>query len=353
MTSNKFKFEKIDYSNVDRWNQLLYKSELASYRNSFEYEYSRNAGIRKTQSFILSRNNEDIAGIHYTSKSVLFGFLKVADLLSGILFKYSPDSYIIDLILQHFISWAKDNNSSYIRFTPWIAEFHSLNSPNLISSIKKTIKKNCMEEIKPSTHTYWIDLSLKEEILLKKMKATTRRKIKNGMISNIVIDIIENNDNEVIEEFWKLYHKLGARKGFNQMSKNIFIREVKTLISAKQAVIFILKFQNVIINISLASNFGTAMYYHGAVNHEYKALKGCPSPGHLAQWQMIRYLKSKGLKYYDMAFCPGPEPYKEHPMFDMWRFKHSFGGIPIKYLPTYGKTIQPIRGKIFEIIKLR
>jgi hypothetical protein len=37
----------------------------------------------------------------------------------------------------------------------------------------------------------------------------------------------------------------------------------------------------------------------------------------------------------------------------MWRFKHGFGGEPIEFMPTYGMTLSPIRGKLFQYLKYK
>ncbi|MCD4677608.1 MAG: peptidoglycan bridge formation glycyltransferase FemA/FemB family protein, partial [Desulfobacula sp.] len=90
-----------------------------------------------------------------------------------------------------------------------------------------------------------------------------------------------------------------------------------------------------------------------AMNPEFKKLEGCPPPGSIAQWAMIKAMKAQGMKIYDMGFCPGHVPLKEHPHYQIWRFKYGFGGDHVEFLPTYGIIMQPIKGKVFHYLKYK
>lgn len=206
------------------------------------------------------------------------------------------------------------------------------------------------ENIKSGRHTYWIDLTLSEEELLKKMNSQTRRNISKGIKSGILIEEFNSPNDNLVEIFWSFYNKLGNTKGFETLNKVRFHFEVDSLMKNDLATIFLMRYKGEIINVALVSNFGVATYYHGALNPEYKKLKDCPSPGHLAQWYIIKYLKTKGIKIYDMAFCPGPYPIRTHSHFGIWQFKYGFGGFHIEFIPTYGKPINSITGNIFKTL---
>jgi lipid II:glycine glycyltransferase (peptidoglycan interpeptide bridge formation enzyme) len=299
-------------------------------------------------SFVFLKEGEDIAGAHYIIKESTTGLIKTADILSGIIFKNEPDSETISYILEHFINWAKGKRASFMRFNPWVPLTIQGQKPIFTELFYKNLKKYGFEPLTKGMSTYWIDLTLSEEKLLQNMNPGTRSKIRKAMNSGIEVEVLRKPDQKIIHVFWQLYCNLGKRKDFNLLSEKRFKEEVTVLMDNNQADMFILRFSDVIVNIALVSNFSNSMYFHGAVNPEYKTLERCPPPGHFAQWIIITYMKSLGLKIYDMAFCPGAVPYENHPDFDMWRFKHSFGGMYVEFIPVYGKILKPVRGKIFR-----
>ncbi len=350
---NEISCNQIAINDEARWNQLLYNSFQASYRASMVYEYAKKHIGRETVSFIFQQNGHDIAGAHYSIKRGSAGLIKTADILSGIVFKGFPTEELITFILNHFTTWAMGKKVSYIRYNPWIPSIVGGAEPNYKVLFESSLKSLGFSALTKSINTYWIDLKLSEEQLLMNMKSSTRSKVKRAVNSDIKVHVEENPIRETIDTFWELYNNLGKRKEFRLLSETRFKEEVYSLLNSKQALLFVMNYKGVVVNIALASRFGYSMYFHGALNPDYTKLEGCPSPGHLAQWEIIKYMKSLGLEVYDMAFCPGDIPDKNHPNFDMWRFKHGFGGKHVLFLPVYGKVIQPLRGRIFQYLKYR
>jgi lipid II:glycine glycyltransferase (peptidoglycan interpeptide bridge formation enzyme) len=335
----------------ERWNDLLFGSKYPSYRSSIPYAYSKERNKRKVTTHIFTKNGEDIAGVHYILKKSKFNIIISAEILLGFVFKYEPNQELLQFIIDHFIKFAKINKASYISITPWMPKSVRGETTRLEQVFNKVLIK--YEQIIPGRHTYWIDLSRNEDVLLKSMKRQTRYEVRKGLKSNIETTIYSELEETAINKFWEFYVKIGKHKGFNMYSEARFKNELITLLKSKQANLFELKYNNVVVNYSFASNFGIASYMHGAINFDFKELEGCPSPGPLAQWIMITTSKSNGANFYDMGFCPGPEPYKEHPKYDIWRFKYGFGGDHVQFLPTYGKSLKPIRGRIIKYLKYK
>lgn len=342
--------EQIFKTDKARWNQLLYNSLYPSYHQTIAYEYSKEINNRKVSTFIFTLKGEDIAGVHYSIKKSKYNLLTTADIISGFIFKNEAEEPLLRFIIEHFIGFAKKNKVSYIRINPWLPKTVKGNHTGYESLFNNVLTQ--FDDLTEGRHTYWIDLTKSEDELLKSMKPQTRRKIKKGIKSGLQLETYNTFDAEKVESFYQLYSKLGANKDFATLSKINFFEEVKSLMD-EGAVLFFLKFQNIVVDVALTSNIGIATYYHGAVNLDYKKLEGCPPPGHYMQWVMIKHMKSKGLKTYDMAFCPGPVPQKGHPNYGMWRFKYEFGGVHVQFLPVYGKVLKPLRGRIFKYFRYK
>jgi len=334
-----------------RWNKLLLNSLYPSYIRSMSFGYGQKFNEREINTYIFIQDNEDIAGANYSIKSSPGNFLTTADILHGFVFKKEPAKELLNFLVEHYLRWAKCKKVSYVRLTPWLPKTIAGVETKYVKLFDNILKSLEFENIKNGRNTYWIDLSLSDEQLLNKMNPQTRRKIRKGFKSEIVVEKYDNPGNREFEIFWSLYLKLGENKGFVTLDKTRFKYEIFSLIKSGLARMYFLRYREKVVNVALASNFGVATYYHGALDPDYKSLEGCPSPGHLTQWEIIKDMKSKGLNIYDMAFCPGPVPIKEHPQFGIWQFKYGFGGDHVEFLPTYGKILKPISGRIFKLLK--
>ncbi len=343
--------EQITLKNKQRWNKLLKQSLYPSYRQSIEYENSKEINNRSVTSNIFNKNGEDIAGVHYSIK--YSRFLKTADILSGFVFKYEPTKELLEYIINHFIEFAKANHATYIRINPWLPQIIKDKKTDYPLLFNDLLKQKKIEILKEGRHTYWIDLSKDEDEILKLMKKQTRYEVKQALKSEIFVEIFDKPHIKYINEFWEQYKFLGRYKGFNMYNENDFKHELYSLLDAGLAYLYILYYKNRTINFSFASNFGISSYMHGAINYDFKKIEGCPSPGQFAQWKMITTSKKNNAKFYDLGFCPGSVPQKEHPSYKIWRFKYGFGGDHVQFLPIYGMAIQPLRGRMFKFIKYK
>jgi hypothetical protein len=339
---------EITNRNRHRWSQLLSGACNASYIASCEYQLSKERLNRKLYSFIFARNGEDIAGVHYSVKSILGGFVKIADAPAGVLFKSSPTIDDLLIILEHYINWAKGKNISYIRLTPWVPAVLDGKQTEVSLLMERALMYVGFKPIAPGRHSYWIDLTLDEMTLLNKMHRKTRYEIKQGLKSDIKFEVYTEINEGILNSFWYLYNNLAQGKRFSAYDEIGFKTEVKVLVESNLANLYVAKCAGEIVNFSMCSKLGLSFYLHGAINPDFKHFPGCTSPGQIAQWRMLTDLKSQGLETYDMGFCPGPVPIKEHPAYNIWRFKFGFGGIPVQYSPTYGKIIKPIVGSLLH-----
>jgi lipid II:glycine glycyltransferase (peptidoglycan interpeptide bridge formation enzyme) len=318
-----------------------------------QYVHAKDTLKRKTFTFIFQKNGEDIAGAHYTLKKSFAGIIKTADIDSGIIFKDAPNVEILEFILCHFISWAKRKNASYVRIYPWLPINEEEESGYNSSLILTKFPDLGFEEITKGKGTYWINLENSHEELMKRMSSGTRSKIKKAEKFGYEVEVVETANDELINLFWRFYGNLGQRKGIDILPEQKFKKELTVLLNAKIAKLFIIKHQENILNIALASSIGQSMYFHGALNPDYVSNTEAPSVGHFAQWQVIIHMKSLSLSVYDMAYCPGPIPINDHPNFNIWRFKHGFGGQYVQFMPTFGKALNPLWGRLFRLVRYK
>lgn len=344
--------EQITLDDKQRWNKLLMQSIYPSYRQSIEYENSKEINNRKVTSFLYTKNGEDIAGVHYSIK--YSRFLKTADILSGFVFKYEPTKELLEYIIDHFIAFAKANNAAYIRISPWLPQTIKGEETDYKPLFNNVFKERKFDIINEGRHTYWIDLKKKtEQELLSNMDKQSRKRVRQGIKSNLRSIKVTKYSKDSFESFWRLYSKLGNSKGFSILTKEQMRTEINSLLSSGYGSLFFIMYNNIEVFSAFTTNFGVASTLYSAVNHDYKKHVGSPPPGQYAYWQMIRDLKNTEISYYDLGFCPGPIPQKNHSAYGIWNFKYSLGPNHVQFTPTYGKAIKPIRGRLFKYIKYK
>ena len=347
MSINSISILRLSKNDEEVWNKLLLTSLNGSYRQSFPHEYSKEAIGRIVETFVFKIDEEIIAGGNYSLKVTKGNVLSVADLLSGFVFKKEPDYSVLRFLVEHFMNWAKKKNASYLRINPWFPKSIGNSTTSYQNLFDNVLNEKGLKLIREGRYTYWLDLSLDEDVLLTNMKKQTRYEVKKGIKSELEIKRFDQQTDNITRDFWNLYKNLGNEKGFEILSESRFFPFVNSLLDSKLASLFFIYCNKKIINISLSSNFCQASYIYGAMHPAFKELN-CTSPGPLAQWEMIKFAKQSGAKIYDMGFCPGPEPLKNHPQYNIWRFKYGFGGDHVEFLPIYGKILQPLRGRILK-----
>lgn len=347
-----YSIEPFEINDKERWNRLLSASLYPSYRQTIDVEYLTMEKGREIATFIVKQDCADIAGVHYSIKRSKFNLLSTADILSGILLTVEPTDELLTMLINHFISYAKSKGVAYMRISPWLPMIvDGVTTPYELVFNRVLFNKG-FNKINEGRHTYWIDLTLSEDELLKRMNSQTRRNISKALKADLLVETKAEFSLPEVKLFYDLYKQLGGEKGFSTLPEVNFIKSVEALMGVG-AVMFLIKCKGVVINVGLTTTFGIASYYHGALNLDYKKIEGCPAPGQYMQWLMISHLKEREHKLFDMAFCPGPIPINSHPNYNIWRFKHGFGGMHVQFLPTYGKAIKPLMGQVFKFIRYK
>lgn len=336
---------------ISRWDALLHASANASYRQTFEYEYAGLEKGRMIASFIFHQDGLDVAGAHYSLRKAAKLPIRVADILNGIVFRGEPDPVVMDFVLAHFTRWAKSEGAALVRYYPWLPSNVGADQGKDADWLMQSLRDRGFSYLEPGRHTYWIDITRSDDEILGAMKKQTRYDVRSSMKANLRIVEHQGFDPEVFDKFWALYASLATEKQFDMLSKEQMLAEMRPLLQSGYATMFFIYCQGVLVNATLASTFGQGAYLYGAINPASREITGCPPIGAAAQWTMINAMKQRDLKVYDMGFCPGPEPIKEDPRYNIWRFKYGFGGSHVQFLPVFGKVIRGFSGSLFKVYR--
>jgi lipid II:glycine glycyltransferase (peptidoglycan interpeptide bridge formation enzyme) len=192
--------------------------------------------------------------------------------------------------------------------------------------------------------TVTLDLSLPEEELLARMNKTTRYKVRRATREGV--EIVEPEDFEAAwETFYRWLEDTAERKpGFTIRRPREYLHDMmRAMRDAGQGHLFFAAHEGTPLAGIFIFTFGEKYWYmHGASSTEKRGY----NPNHLLQWEVMRWAKQRGIRYFDMVGIPKPEDRNEDdPYYGVYRFKIGFGGEVTYFLGCLDLPIKNARAK--------
>ncbi len=193
----------------------------------------------------------------------------------------------------------------------------------------------------------WIlDITPKEEKLLKDMRKTTRYSIHKAERDGV--KIIKSSDPDDVLRFNKVYKETAERHKFTPYSLDYLQKEFERFVKDNQAMIFLAEYRGEIVATAMIIFYGgSAFYHHGASSSKH----GQVPAAYLLQWEAIREAKSRGCKLYN--FWGISDERGNHPWAGLTLFKKGFGGFSKEYLPAQDLPLRPFYWLSFVVEKIR
>ena len=175
----------------------------------------------------------------------------------------------------------------------------------------------------------WIlDVTPKEEELLKNMKKNTRYSIKKAEKDGVSVRHATSMNEKDFEIFWNIYMVTATRQHFTPYSKDFVYKEFKLFFEDNQAVLFFAEYQGKAISTAfIVYANGSGYYHHGASDYTFPGI----TPSEILQWHAICEAKKRGMKRYNFWGIV-PETAVKHPWQGLSKFKRSFGGYAEEYV---------------------
>jgi len=184
----------------------------------------------------------------------------------------------------------------------------------------------------PSVHdlqpprTAVLDISTDEDEILDRMKQKTRYNIRLAGRKQVVVQPSDD-----LENFSKLMVVTGERDAFGVHAPEYYRRAYELFHPLGMCELFIASYQGQpLAGIMVFARGSRAWYFYGASNNQERNRM----PAYLAQWEAIRWAKTKGCTSYDLWGVPDADEasLEEHFMqrsdglWGVYRFKRGFGG---------------------------
>ncbi len=185
-------------------------------------------------------------------------------------------------------------------------------------------------------HTLVLDIGESEEEILKGMRKTTRYLIKKSLTEGYTIKISDNPDDAKV--LYRLQEETIRRHRFVGFSEELFKAQLEVFGKEDQAKLFICERNGEQLVSALIIFYGEKAFYHHSASSDSARNTNA---SYFTQWQIIKYLKSKGIHYYDFwGIAPNDNP--KHRFFGVSVFKKGFGGQRVDWLHAHDLIISPL-----------
>lgn len=171
------------------------------------------------------------------------------------------------------------------------------------------------------TATVIVDISPSEDELIAQFKQKTRYNIRLAAKKGVTVERVEPT-RENLETMYKMMQATQSRAGFFLRTKKYYLGYWRKQIEAQQASLFFACHEGQVLAGLFATHLGSKGWYKDGGSFRIKQNLMAP---YLLQWEVMRWLKSKGATSYDMVGVPPRDKMTpEHIMYSLYQFKSGF-----------------------------
>ena len=228
------------------------------------------------------------------------------------------------------VKTAKENRCVFVRLRPMLMA----NSLNLNILKRFGARKSPMHLA--AEHTVILDLTKSEETILAEMRRQTRYEVRRA--DKLGIKVEKGDSKELFEELHQIQKATALRQHFVPPDLKTLMAEREAF--GKNATIYVAKTpegEPIAYGLILVDG-EEGDYYEAASTDLNRKLPGA----YALQWQVIKDLKKKGIKRYNLwGIAPPNQPH--HRYAGVTTFKTGFGGEIVTYVPAHDLVINRIK----------
>ena len=147
---------------------------------------------------------------------------------------------------------------------------------------------------------------------------------------------------EPLEVFFKSHTQMSIRRNLRPLTPPQF-DAIRILCLHGGLRAFVAHYNGDICNIMLVDTLGVPRERWATVT-EAGVQPGVPATIQVLRFEIMKWLRDRGQRCYDLGGAPGPEPVEGHPNYSVWRLKHEFGGRFVSFLPRHFRSLG-LKGK--------
>lgn len=238
------------------------------------------------------------------------------------------DKSLVKYVSSQIKKIAKKDGVWFVRIRPDVKD-------NL--KLRSTLKKIGFNSAPMHVHgenTLVLDISRKEEEILKGMRKTTRYLIKKSLKEGFSIET--TTDINRIDNLYELQGETVKRHKFVGFKKSLFSSELEIFGKDNQALLFECKKENLLLASAIVIFYAKKAFYHFSGSSQASLRTNA---SYYLQWEIIRRARDKGFSFYDFwGIAANDNP--KHRFWGVTVFKKGFGGEPVNWMHAHDIPIR-------------
>jgi lipid II:glycine glycyltransferase (peptidoglycan interpeptide bridge formation enzyme) len=200
-------------------------------------------------------------------------------------------------------------------------------------------------DVQISRATVVVDLTPEEDEILAGFKSKTRYNIRLAARKGVEVEAVECDEANV-ETMYRLMAETADRADFALRQKAYFRGYWRLLEAGGQGQLFLARHQGEVLAGVFATYLGAKSWYKDGGSFKAKSELMAP---HLLQWEVMRWLRARGARSYDMVAVPRRDELREeHPLYGLWRFKSGFSEEITEFAGTWDLPFDRARYAIWK-----
>ena len=200
-------------------------------------------------------------------------------------------------------------------------------------------------EVQNSTATILVDLRPEEEAIIASFKPKTRYNIRLSARRGVRVERVEIRD-ATIDVMYRLMGETQRRAGFMLRPRDYFAGYWRLQHAAGQGEMFFALLDDEVLAGCFVTRFGTkAWYKDGGSSRRHHELMA----PHLLQWEVMRWLRGRGVSVYDLVAVPRPADMSPgHPFHGLYRFKSGFNEHVTEFVGTWDIPLRALAYRLWN-----
>lgn len=213
-------------------------------------------------------------------------------------------------------------------------------------SLKFGLRK-AEKNIQLNASTVIVDLGRSEDEIIASFKQKTRYNIRLAEKKGVKVTAADPTPAN-LEQMYALMHATSERAGFYLRSKDYFKHFWWEHAKAGSGQLFFAEYQGKILAGAFVTFLGkNALYKDGGSTREHSELQA----PYLVQWEIMRWLKGKGVKNYDLHGTPPSNRLEDpsHQLHTLVRFKTGFNQEVTDFPGTLDLPLKPLLYRLWKL----
>ena len=200
-------------------------------------------------------------------------------------------------------------------------------------------------EVQNSMATILVDLHPQEDAIIASFKPKCRYNIRLAARRGVRVERVAITES-TIDAMYRLMGATQRRAGFMLRPREYFARYWRLQNAAGQGELFFALLDDEVLAGCFVTRFGAkAWYKDGGSSRRHHELMA----PHLLQWEVMRWLRARGVAVYDLVAVPRPADMSPgHPFYGLYRFKSGFNEHVTEFVGTWDIPLRENRYRLWN-----